>query len=205
LVRALPRFLGMFRSIILVATFAFFAACSTTEYAGPVVTPEAIANIRSDHPGEELTVMEMSSEQPGHAKPSSTIPTGVRAAPAPMPRVTLLETTPRGTRLEVSGEAAARIVPNDAIRRIAIVRHGQAAAKGVGIGIALGVATGLLAAVTYKDPCANSSDFTCGIGDLGRRGDSILIGGAVGVTAALFGAIVGGLIGERSNYVFGPQ
>jgi hypothetical protein len=173
----------MSRSLALAASCALFAACSTARYVGPVVTPAAVAQIRVDNPGEELTV-------------------DLEAVPSRSPeRAVLHETTIATTSLTLPGEAAARVVPNDAVRQIITVHRSEGPTIGAYVGLAIGILAGVSAYKSYRDPCANNGSFGCV--SFGPGFTSVTAGLLVGIPAIVFGTMIGARA-ERVAYQFGP-
>jgi hypothetical protein len=181
------------RSLLAVAALGLsVGACSTTKYRGAVVTPAALAGIGAENPDYTLSV-----EVPGRATAAGA------ASSTELPELArLVDVAPDHTTLALSSEAAARVVSNDSVKRIIVIRRDVGAAAGAGIGVMLGVAAALAVAATYSDPCANSTSWGC-VG-IPRADVSILTGLVVGIPAALIGAGLGAAIGDRTNYTFGP-
>jgi hypothetical protein len=166
-------------------------ACSTTEYRGSVVTPAAVAGLRAEHPDDTLRVEAPRSLAAPGFRSSSDLPDLAR----------LVDVGPDHTTLTLSSEAAARVVPNESVKRLIVIRRGRGAAMGASVGVMVGVAAAIAAAATYSDPCAHGGDFCFEI----SRGDtSLLTGLVVGLPAIAIGAALGALVGDRTNYTFGP-
>ncbi len=184
--RALPIWLGLVLSV---------GACSTTKYEGAVVTPAAVANIRAENPDAPLRVEIARIPRAPDVQRDSNESELAR----------LVDVAPDHATLALSSEAAARVVPNDSIKRIFVIHRSGAVAVGAGVGVMVGVAAALIGAATYSsDPCAHSTSWGCVDFSLSRSDESLLLGIGVGVPAIVIGAALGAAISSRTNYTFGP-
>jgi hypothetical protein len=163
-------------------------ACSTSRYRGAIVTPSDVANIRAENPDETLRV---EIERPD-------VVSNARTGAAHSELARLVEVTDDHTTLSLSSEASERVVPNDSITRIVVIRRPEGAVEGVGLGALAGVAAAIVAAATYSDASAEHD------GGMYRGETAVVTGLVVGVPAMLVGGLLGAAIGNWTNYTFGP-
>jgi hypothetical protein len=181
--RTLPILLGLVISV---------GACSTTRYGGSVVTPAAVADIRAENPDTPLRVELARIPRAPDVQRGSDEPELAR----------LVDVAPDHATLVLSSEVAARVVPNDSIKRIVVIHRSEGALMGAGIGVIVGVAAALAVAGTSSDSCARSTSWGCV--DFSSGDMSVLVGVGVGIPAILIGTALGAAISTRTNYTFGP-
>ena len=131
-----------------------------TEYAGRVVTPAAVEEIRRAYPGDPIEVF-VPLEMPPDAEAAS-------GARTPEGCAALAAMTPERVTLSLSSEGAPRMVPVGSVQRIVITHHAEGTGIGAGLGIAAGLVAAVLASATYTHPCAHSTSWGC-VQAIGKR------------------------------------
>jgi hypothetical protein len=170
--------------VAVVAGFALLgAACSTTRYVGPTVTPESVDVIRGENPGSAVVVE------------------GVEPPPADVPRasqrlkLTLVETSPTETVLKEGWSSAQFSVKNQEISGLTVTDHARGALQGAAVGaLTAAVLVGVVELVGL--PCDSC------LPKLGEADSGLRAGVYVGVPLMVLTTAVGALVGANTTYSF---
>jgi hypothetical protein len=159
------------------------AACSTTRYVGPTVTPESVDVIRGENPGAPVVVE-------GVVPPPADVPRSSRSL-----KLTLVETSPSETVLREGWSSAQFSVKNQEISGLTVTDHARGALQGAGVGaLAAAVLVGIVElAGTPCDSCLPK----LGQADSGER-----VGIFVGVPIVLLTTSIGAIAGANTTYSF---
>jgi hypothetical protein len=158
--------------------------CSTTRYAGPAVTPDSVAVIKSENPGVPLVVE-------GVEPPAADVPRASQRL-----KLTLVETSPTETIVKEGWSSAQFSVKNPEIKGLTITDHARGALQGAGVGaLAAAVLVGIVEAV--GTPCDSCLPKLSDQLDAGER-----VGLFVGVPIVLLTMGVGAIAGANTTYTF---
>jgi hypothetical protein len=170
--------------VVRVVVFALLgAACSTTRYVGPTVTPESVDVIRGENPGAPVVVE-------GVVPPAGDVPRASQHL-----KLTLVETNPTETVLKEGWSSAQFSVKNQEISGLTVTDHARGALQGAGVGaLAAAVLVGIVElAGTPCDSCLPK----LGQADSGER-----VGIFVALPIVVLTTGVGALVGANTTYSF---
>src|SRR5579871_4158555 len=172
------------RGGLLIATLALLgAACSTTRYVGPSVTPDSVDVIRGENPGAPIAVE-------GVGPPAADVPRARQNL-----KLTLVETGAAETVVKEAWSSAQFSVKNQEIRGLTITDHARGALQGAGLG-ALTAAVLIGAVELAGTPCDSCLPKVNQL-DSGER-----VGLFVGVPIVVLMTAVGAIAGANTTYSF---
>ncbi|HVU51231.1 MAG TPA: hypothetical protein VHL80_11120 [Polyangia bacterium] len=174
---------GLERAIRVAMVMLLGAACSTTRYVGPTVTPESVDVIRGENPGAPIAIE-------GVVPPAADVP-GARQSL----KLTLVETSPTETVVKEGWSSAQFSVKNQEIRGLTITDHARGALQGAAVGaLAAAVLVGIVElAGAPCDSCLPRINQL----DAGERA-----GIFVGVPIVLLTTGLGAIAGANTTYSF---
>jgi hypothetical protein len=159
------------------------AACSTTRYVGPEVTPDSVGIIKSENPGEPLVVE-------GVAPPPADVPRASQRL-----KLTLVETSPTETIVKEGWSSAQFSVKNQEISGLTITDHARGALQGAGVGaLAAAVLVGIVE--LEGTPCDSC------LPKLGEADSAERVGFYVGIPIVLLTTVIGAIAGANTTYAF---
>jgi len=170
------------RSLIAFALLG--AACSTTRYVGPTVTPESVDVIRGENPGAPVVVE-------GVAPPPADVPRASQQL-----KLTLVETNPTETVVKEGWSSAQFSVKNQDIRGLTITDHARGALQGAAVGaLAAAVLVGIVELA--GTPCDSCLPRLSPQLDAGER-----VGLFIGVPMVVLTTALGAIAGANTTYSF---
>jgi hypothetical protein len=173
-----------FQRIVPLAILALVgAACSTTRYAGPEVTPDSVGVIKSENPGAPLVVE-------GVEPPAADVPRSSQRL-----KLTLVETSSTETVVKEGWSSAQFSVKNQQISGLTITDHARGALQGAGVGA---LAAALLVALVELEgtPCDSC------LPKLGEADRAERVGFYVGIPIVLLTTAIGAIAGANTTYAF---
>jgi hypothetical protein len=159
------------------------AACSTTRYVGPAVTPESVDVIRGENPGAPIAIE-------GVVPPAADVPRARKSL-----NLTLVETNPTDTVVKEGWSSAQFSVKNEEIKGLTITDHARGALQGAGLGaLAAAVLVGVVElAGTPCDSC---------LPKISQLDSAERVGLFVGIPIVVLTSAVGAIAGANTTYSF---